>query len=164
MCVCVCVPLRALLYRAAESRVCQQRQLLSDLLACVSSASHEGSDQTGLVKHRLSPSRFRLQDLWNQPRQARKAENLQGIVSAVETGYRYSTSSGFSAVWLLKFSCFLLPHICARIFKKIHHRLMLNPLIFLKTLLRNPKLAKKKGFAGIQMGINGRSVWKLHFN
>lgn len=124
--------------------------------------------QTVLSKHRLSPvqpasrtSRTQtasegvlVNPFWGSSLQWRRerVHHLQVLSGAPADLLLFSAPSGVS-------------------FKKICHLLMPNLLSFLKTLIwrlaQKPQACKKnlkKGLAEIQMGINGRSVWKLHFN
>lgn len=117
----------------------------AEAAAIRSAGLREGSnDQAMLIKHRLSAAGSGSRTFVTSP------DRLGG---ALEKPFWGSSRQEyiqhlqvFRLLW--KFSCFLLLHVCARVFKKIHHLLILNPLIFLKTLirgwLRNPKLAKKR--------------------
>lgn len=120
----------------------------AEAAAIRSAGLREGSDdQVVLIKHRLSAAGLGSRTFVTSPDRLDGALEKPFWGSTVETGI-YSTSSGFPADLLWKFSCFLLLHICARVFKKIHHLLMPNSIIFLNTLirgwLRKPKLAKKR--------------------
>lgn len=64
------------------------------------------------------------------------------------------------------FCCYPQMRVCPRALPMIHHLLMLNPLAFVKSLIRagseTPSL--QKWLRSNPKGITGRNVWKLQFN
>lgn len=64
------------------------------------------------------------------------------------------------------FCCYPQMHICPRALPAIQHLLMLNPLIFVKSLIQlaseGPSLQKR--LRRNPKGITGPNVWKLQFN
>lgn len=104
----------------------------AEAAAIRSAGLREGSDgQPVLIKHRLSPAGSGSRTFVTSP------DRLGGVLaktfwgSSLQPRQEYIQQLQSDSCKFLKFSCFLLLHICARVFKKIHHLMIPNPLIFL---------------------------------
>lgn len=110
-----------------------------------------------------------LQDLCNQPGQARRGVGetlLRSPDINIFNIFRFSVGFRLICCWNSAVACSFTP-VPGSLKRAITFWCWIFSFLLWTLIggwLRNPKLAKKKGFAGIQMGINGRSIWKLHFN